>query len=248
MSDFTQCMLDRYAKDVKLATTAPFLEKCGKHEISTEVLSDYLTQDKIYAFEGYPKFIAQLITRLPLSSPSSRENLTLFSFALQNVVRETGFFDSLGDRFGLNVHQPVSHLRTKNSQKKDDAESVAGSRLNENTKAYVDFLIATGAEGNLDEGIVLLWAMERLYFMAWTHAGEQTPFDAPSASSSSEPIKVALTELINNWTCDEFEIFVSDCEKAVGRLNLKEGSEEWKRCEETFKRVVYLEKRFWPSI
>jgi hypothetical protein len=34
--------------------------------------------------------------------------------------------------------------------------------LNPTTKAYIDTLIATGASGRLDEGLVLLWAMEKV--------------------------------------------------------------------------------------
>lgn len=38
--------------EVTAATSSPFLTAAGKHELSKEVLSEYLTQDKIYAFAG----------------------------------------------------------------------------------------------------------------------------------------------------------------------------------------------------
>lgn len=54
--------------------------------------------------------------------------------------------------------------------------------------------------------------------------------------------------MIDNWTCEEFEIFVQDCVDAVEGLELVEGSESWKRCEEVWKYVLWLEVRFWPSV
>ena len=33
---------------------------------------------------------------------------------------------------------------------------------NETTRAYVDFLVATSAGGSIEEGLVVLWAMEQV--------------------------------------------------------------------------------------
>lgn len=49
---FTQVMLSRYAADIELATQAPFLRLAGEHALGRDVLSEWLTQDKMYAFEG----------------------------------------------------------------------------------------------------------------------------------------------------------------------------------------------------
>lgn len=85
--------------------------------------------------------------------------------ASSQVVRETGFFDSLGPRFGLDLAYPVTPTV--------DGGAVQSAVLNPTTKAYVDTLIATGASGRLDEGLVLLWAMEKV-----------RTFDCPSAFKS----------------------------------------------------------------
>ncbi|KAL7412346.1 hypothetical protein BDY24DRAFT_392615 [Mrakia frigida] len=228
MASFTKTMLERYDDEVTAATTSPFLTAAGKHELSKEILSEYLTQDKIYAFVGYPKFIANLISHLPLLTPtaSTPSLLKLFSFALTNVARETSFFADTADNFGLTLSQPPQ------------SGAVFGI-LNSTTKAYVDFL--TGTE-DLEEGLVLLWGMEQLYLKAWQHAKSQTPTSTTSDTSD------ALKLLIDNWTCEEFEIFVQDCVGAVEGLELVEGSERWKRCEEVWKYVLWLEVRFWPSV
>ena len=41
--------------DFKIATTHPFLVRCGELSIEEEVLSKWLKQDYLYAFVGYIK-------------------------------------------------------------------------------------------------------------------------------------------------------------------------------------------------
>ncbi|BGP16273.1 hypothetical protein JCM10213_007717 [Rhodosporidiobolus nylandii] len=247
MPSFYETMLTRYADEIKVATEAPFLEKAGRHELSRETLSEWLAQDRAYALQGYPKFIAQMITALPLSSPSQQSSatslLSLFSYALSNIHREVTFFDSLGPRFGLDLSRapPAS----------DGEGKLQGSRLKPLTKAYVDLLIATGAEagrsgGGVEEGLVLLWAMEKIYLTAWLHAS--TFAASTTASKTDEQTSAALTELIGNWTNQEFKDFVGRCEEEVEKLQLKEGTDEWDRCEEMFKYTLWLEQRFWPAV
>ncbi|GAA5893843.1 uncharacterized protein JCM6883_003653 [Sporobolomyces salmoneus] len=242
---FTQTMLERYDSELKVAIEHPFLTAAGKHELAKDKLSEWLTQDRIYALCGYPKFIASLICALSLSSTSAQRQsqslLGLFSFALANIDREVGFFDSLGPKYGLNLEfRPPT---TKSLGK------LQGSLVKPTTKAYVDLLIATGAEagknGGLEEALVLLWGMEKIYLLAWTHAKSQTP--SPSVDAES-PIVKALKELINNWTMEEFVQFVERIEKEVERLDLKEGTEAWERCEEIFKYNLLLEQQFWPDL
>ncbi|GAA6019922.1 hypothetical protein JCM10207_003338 [Rhodosporidiobolus poonsookiae] len=245
MPSFCQSMLSRYADELRVATEHPFLAAAGKHEVTRDKLSEWLTQDRAYALHGYPKFIAQLISSLPLSSPShqsaSQSQLALFSYALSNIAREVSFFDSLGPKYGLDLSfaPPAAEGEGR----------LVGRRLKPATKAYVDLLIATGAEANRNgggvaEGLVLLWAMEKIYFTAWTfsatHALAQNGTDAQTSS--------ALAELIDNWTNAEFARFVQMCEDEVEKLGLEEGGEEWERCEEMFKYTLYLEQRFWPSL
>ncbi|GAA6034019.1 hypothetical protein JCM8097_000652 [Rhodosporidiobolus ruineniae] len=245
---FIETMLSRYAAELRVAAEAPFLAAAGKHELSREVLSEWLTQDRAYALHGYPKFIAGLISALPLSSPShqtaSQSLLGLFSYSIANIAREVGFFDSLDPKYGLDLSfQPPEGKEGK----------LQGKRVKPLTKAYVDLLLATGAEAGrtgegVEEGLVLLWAMERIYFNAWTFAASHTPSPSGSSSRTDNRTSAALTELIDNWTNAEFKEFVERIEREVEKLELKEGSEVWERCEEIFKYTLWLEQRFWPEL
>ncbi|GAA5984707.1 hypothetical protein JCM11641_002158 [Rhodosporidiobolus odoratus] len=258
---FTETIWARYTDELKVAIEHPFLAAAGKHEISREKLSEWLTQDRSYALKGYPKFIAQLILALPLSSPaqqtSAQSLLALFSYCLSNISREVGFFDSLGPKYNLD-------LSFSPPQGKDG--KLQGKSLKPATKAYVDTLIATGAEasrngGGVEEGMVLLWAMEKVSPLqpvfsfalsepspeatqAWSYASRQTV----SPGKTDEQTSAALVELIDNWTNQEFVDFNDNIEKELDKLDIQEGTEKWERCEEMFKYTLWLEQRFWPDM
>ncbi|GAA5840087.1 hypothetical protein JCM9279_002271 [Rhodotorula babjevae] len=248
MASFCQTMLERYADDVRISTEHPFLAAAGKHELSSDKLSEWLTQDRCYALHGYPKFIASLISALPLSSPShqsaSQSTLALLSYAMSNIHREVGFFDSLTPRFGIDLaRRPTARAAA------GEAGKLEGGLMRTNTRAYVSLLVATGAEANrngggMEEGLVLLWAMEKLYNQAWLFAAQHPV----SPSGTDDKTSAALTELIDNWTNPEFADFVAKCEAAVDALELKEGTPAWSRAEEIFKYTLYLEQRFWPDM
>ena len=50
-----------------------------------------------------------------------------------------------------------------------------------------------------------------------------------------------------NWSSDEFIKFVDDLASLVDDLHLMPGSDEWKRAEGLWERVVELESEFWPQ-
>lgn len=101
-------------------------------------------------------------------------------------MRETGFFDSLGPRFGLNLAHPVAPTA--------DGGAVQSSKLKPTTKAYVDSLIATGASGHLDEGLVFLWAMEKVCFFIWFRLCGPEDEDGTDVVLSKSPFCITVVE------------------------------------------------------
>jgi hypothetical protein len=102
----------------------------------------------------------------PTPAASSRTRalycaIPLLSFSLSNVKRETDFFVETAKEHGLDIHpggeMPVINL-----------ENGLGE-YEEITRAYVDFLWGTGAGGSVEEGLVLLWAMEKVSLVLDTH-------------------------------------------------------------------------------
>lgn len=82
--------------------------------------------------------------------------------ALDGIVRELGFFEETAEKYGLNL-----------AQQQTDGGKFGPSPV---TKKYVDLFDSFGiradgtfdAEKSLFDGLVLLWATERVYLDAWT--------------------------------------------------------------------------------
>lgn len=113
---------------------------------------------------------ASLIAALPLASPThqhqARDTLALLAYALTNIARETEFFDSLPPRFLVDMEADPSPDE-RDVRFKTNLGSLQGKMMRPTTRAFVDLLISTGAEagrigGGMEEGLVLLWAMEKV--------------------------------------------------------------------------------------
>lgn len=139
------------------ATQHPFLVAAGTGKLSKELLSLYLFQDRLYA-EAYPRFGGQLLAAVPFSSldalKSPEEQLNqrivrVLVYSLQNCMRESqSFFVEVSEKFGLDLE---------------------GWRERKATRDYIDAMVATVARGGLAEGLVFIWANERvrLFMVLW---------------------------------------------------------------------------------
>ncbi|KAI0703682.1 heme oxygenase-like protein [Cerioporus squamosus] len=197
------------------ATEHAFLTAAGTGTLPLPLLSLYLSQDRIYAAHGYPRFIGQLLTRIP-------DVVKLLAFALQNVHREVGMFAEVERKYGLNFGQ---------------------WRERKATRDYTAEMARVGAFGTLEDGLVFLWAMERLYLDAWKYA-KSLLVNVPNPEG--DLTLPAIRQLVENWTCPEFERFVDDIADLVNRLPISPGTSAFSRAEEIWARVVELEEMFWP--
>ena len=133
------------------ATEHPFLVAAGTGTLSKELLSLYLAQDRLYAAHAYPRFVGHLLAAVPfssldaLTSTQERDNqhiVRVLSYSLQNCVRESfDFFVETAERFGLQLN---------------------GWRERRGTREYMDAMVAVATWGGLEEGLVFLWAMEKV--------------------------------------------------------------------------------------
>lgn len=132
------------------ATEHEFLTTAGSGLLSDKRLSFYISQDRIYAAHGYPRFIGLILALIPFSSlhslrsPQERLNrriLELLTYSLQNVVRETGFFVETAESQGLELD---------------------GWKERKATRDYTAEMIRIAATGTIQDGLVFLWAMERV--------------------------------------------------------------------------------------
>jgi hypothetical protein len=170
------------------------------------------------------------------TSRALADALPLLSFSLANIARETEFFKQTADAYRLDLHTGPT-------------DALLGS-YEPLTKSYVDFLIATAAGGSLEEGLVVLWAMEKVqypvrgeivadlrtqcYLTAWQSALKlmQSSSWATMPNDDMSATQKALKVFIDNWTCTEFVGFVDDCTAVVDGLGLEDGGHVAQRCEE----------------
>ena len=132
------------------ATQHAFLTAAGTGTLPLPLLSLYLSQDRLYAAHAYPRFLGHLLTHVPYSSShamNSREEqlnndiVKVLSFALVNVRREVGMFGQVEREYGLNFAQ---------------------WRERKQTRDYTAEMARVGAQGSIEDGLVFLWAMERV--------------------------------------------------------------------------------------
>lgn len=132
------------------AVKHPFLQAAGERTLNAELLSLWLSQDRIYAAHAYPRVIGSLISKIPFSShhsiagPEEERNkhlLAVLTYSLQNIVREANFFLDTSKKYGLDL-----------DCWKERPE----------TRAYTAEMARVASQGSLEEGLVFLWAMEKV--------------------------------------------------------------------------------------
>ncbi|CAO1634525.1 unnamed protein product [Parajaminaea phylloscopi] len=255
ISSLTDHLLGLSPAGLEEATQHPFLAAAGKGELPAEGLAAWLTQDRLYGLIGYTKLMAGLLAKCPSfdvgpESPLARQTwsrLNVLGFAMSNVTREMAFFEDVAKRNGL-------PLDTRPPVQAADSAKAAGEPLlgllAPTTRGYIDYMTSVALTGTFEEALVLVWAMEILYFKAWSFAKQVKQETSPAWDASRGPAASALTELIPNWTCDEFRGFVSDLSDLVNALD-----DDWRRpesgklarLEAVWKACLWFETRFWDS-
>lgn len=147
MNTLTDHLLATSTSNYTAAITHPFLIAAASHKLPTARLALYLSQDRIYAAQAYPRFIAQLISKIPLDDPNAAplatRTLSLLVGCLTNIVREVAFFDNTARKYNL----PLDH---------------AYWRERKATRDYTAEMARISTFASLEDGLVFLWAMEKV--------------------------------------------------------------------------------------
>ncbi|KAF8156002.1 heme oxygenase-like protein [Crassisporium funariophilum] len=234
----TSCNLTKHLLSIDIpsyvaATQHTFLDQAGKGTLPLPRLALWLSQDRIYAAHAYPRFIGSLITRIPfqdtdaIAGPREQRNqdiLRVLVKCLDNIVREIDFFRDVAEKDGLDMEGWVERKGTR-----DYTAEMAR--------------IAAGGDSFMD-GLIFLWAMERVYFDAWSYVKQLQSALQKSGNDDSDH---AVPRFAENWSSPEFEAFVKELADLVDSLGISPGTREWARAEEIWTRVVELEVGFWPN-
>ncbi len=249
------------------ATTHPFLRRAGSGQIPKPLLSQWLSQDRLYA-QSYVRFIGLLLAKVhlpttpsppsPANAKANDENgkaiqekvLDILISALTNIRTELGFFEDVAREYGLDLNTPLAGLEGY------EGRFSAGPI----TRGYIDMFVSAGSAGtSLLEGLVVLWATEVCYLRAWRGAavyldqGSGAPGEAVAGGDDMDG-GALRKKFIPNWASDEFGEFVQkigDVVDELGMLELqggKDAEDALARCERWWRQVVWLEERFWPDV
>ncbi|KAK6536422.1 hypothetical protein TWF281_000659 [Arthrobotrys megalospora] len=235
----------------KSATEHPFLTVAATGTLPTTPLLQWLLQDRHYALT-YISFIGALLSKLTIPTTSNRQTTLPWKitdtliFSLTNIKTELALFDKvLKEEFGWSSQVEVEVLPV--------------------TRAYKDLFAGAGsAKASLLEGMTVLWATERCYFDAWGFAKRSAGDNKSTTMSAKVGGKDCKDEdtdgkgdvmtriFIPNWTSEDFKGFVDTLEELVNGIveeeGVEKGSEIWRRCEEVWRQVLWLEEGFWPDL
>lgn len=109
----TTWLLQSSPESLTRATTHPFLAAAGRGTLPKSTLSQWLSQDRLYA-QSYIRFMGQLLTKIRLDSRASYPNAVTASTAdqqavdviidaLVNIRTELRFFESTAREYGLDL-------------------------------------------------------------------------------------------------------------------------------------------------
>ncbi|KAL2222986.1 putative transcription regulator [Thermoascus aurantiacus ATCC 26904] len=250
----TSLLLSTFTPVFERVITHPFLKLAGQGRISKQILSEWLSQDRLYA-QAYLRFIGLLLSKIvipprnpdsaKLREPQTEERIfDVLVDALTNIQRELRFFEAVAVEFGLDLTA---------LPREEEGWTVFGP--NSVTRAYIDLFMSAGSPGaSLLEGMCVLWATEYCYLRAWRYAKEQMERHGGEPSGKEDADGGALRlRFIPNWTSPEFEDFVTRLRDVVDEMGGKikgaeEGERERGKCLGWWKQVLWAEERFWPEV
>jgi thiaminase len=221
--------LDREA--LRRATEHPFLKSAANGSLPQEHMVTWLAQDRLYAL-SYVTFMGQLLAKVPVSTGSDRMSTLDWRIAdclincLDNIRRELRLFENVATEYGWigKLHHTKPTVQTQ---------------------AYKDLFAGAGqASSTLFRGMVALWATEKCYLMAWSHAKEHIP-----KKDNKEIQRGVLQDVfIPNWSSAEFVDFVAVLENLVNEMAQLVSDQDVIQAEEQWLQVLWAEEGFWPGI
>ena len=253
-SSLTSSLVESSKGPFESATKSPFLVAAGRGILSREKLSQWLSQDRLYA-QTYISFIGGLLAQvqLPITHvpPKNQDQSPHWRIAhilqscLNNIFRELQLFEDVAQKYELD-------LEARQAEEFAPAEATA-----DYTRLFQSFTCPIRKDEKdenslqvLLPGLVVLWATEKCYLHAWQFAAKH--LDASKDPSQDADGGALRRVMIPNWTSDAFTDFVHDLENLVNTLANEMSphvqSDIQSRCGSLWYEVLDIERRFWPEV
>lgn len=225
----TEHLLSISPSQFQAATQHPFLAAAARASLPQKQLVQWLAQDRLYAI-SYVTFIGQLLSKVAIPTAADRRSTLNWRIAnclidcLTNIRRELKLFEDT-------------------AKENDWTDDLGNAGPDIATQAYKDVFAGAGQPvASLLRGMVTLWATEKCYLAAWTHAKDQMQ------SASAGDRSVMQRVFIPNWSSKEFVEFVKVLEDLVDEMGKTARVEDIKEAELAWRQVVWAEEAFWPKV
>jgi thiaminase len=220
-----------------------FLARAANGTLPKPLVAQWLANDLQYLkiYKGISEHTLATVRQVhPSSAPSDIEDLQtrLISWleaAIQNGTQE------VADIYQIDL-------------------SITPATKNEGLRRYEAlFKTFTTSERNAFlpwlEGAVLLWAMEKVYYEAWSWARRQDAQSSPRTFDKDLDGGAMRRELIPNWSNRDFMMFVEQLERILNEAvstAVKGDDGVWvqmkSRTDSVWQAVLDAEEAFWPDV
>jgi thiaminase len=205
MAKFHQHLLNQNKDIWRKILSHPFLQKTAEQNIPDETFKTWIRQDYVFVGEAIP-FIAVLLAKSP---PRLRSN---FIQILSGLEQELRLFRKNAEAHGVSLEDiepfPTCH-------------------------AYIQFLLNTGYNKSFEEGFIVLYAAEKVYYDSWMAVKQNLKGESKWQG------------FINNWASDAFGQYVDWLAETMDQLVAGKPETDLKKCAEIFTMTARYEYLFW---
>jgi thiaminase len=230
-SSFSQYLVSLNPDGLRKATQHLFLAKAARGTLPQEQLKAWLAQDRLYAL-SYVTFMGQLLSKVPVSFSADRTSTLNWRITdclidcLDNIRTELKLFEDTAAKYGW-------------------MEQLGAAQPNVHTQAYRDLFAGAGQpSATLFRGMVALWATEKCYLLAWTHARGQMP----TREKPGRGEDIMQDVFIPNWSSDDFVKFVDVLEELVNEMAKAATEEDIEQAKQQWTQIIWAEEAFWPNV
>lgn len=175
--------------------------------------------------------------------------LKLLSSALDGIMTEVQFFETTAGKYGIDLQSTSGFSGGDGSSPTFHPNEVTSNYINLFDSFHDPTLESKSTiptPKSLLEGMVLLWATEKVYHEAWSFAKSHTRHDSQDHAADLDG-GALNREFIPNWTSKDFAAFVEEIEACLNELAARtEGADEVGL--RVWRQVLELEKDFWPAV
>jgi thiaminase len=220
----------------------PFLARAANGTLPKSLVEQWLANDLQY-LKIYKGLSARTLVILHEQKPkvalSDAEEILAkwLEAAVPNGTREEVLFQDVANRYGFNI-TITDATKNEGLKRYEILYSTLTSPAKINNASHLPWL----------EGAVTLWAMEKIYYEAWSWAASQDTQSSLRTYEKDLDGGAMRKEFIPNWASKEFAAFVEELERAVDEGSGKATAEVRRRAEDVWKAVLDAEEAFWPDI